>query len=316
MAKSKGALFITGANGGLGTAIVEELQSNPLTPDITDSTQFAALANLPPHPHDLVDLDLTNLASVRHVASTINSRVAAGQVPPISLLILNAGFQDFGRQAWTEDGFDQIFSANYLGHWLLTLLLLQSIDKSSGRILIIGSQAHDTKDPRNDKAQAFTSDSYKTFVETKESIDPIAKGNWSSAEEDPSWKSGFRRYGASKLFLVMIIHELQRRLDGDSALNRVAVLGVDPGTMGTGLQRLAPWFIRVLMFRVIYPVVTWLSPDGPVEGKALKNAYYFDGKHLDTSAEAKDAQKRDWVWQKSIEYTHFNQEETILKDWK
>ncbi|KAI1186453.1 hypothetical protein F5B17DRAFT_403723 [Nemania serpens] len=34
--------------------------------------------------------------------------------------------------------------------------------------------------------------------------------------------------------------------------------------MGTGMQRYAPWVIRVLMFKIIYPVVTWLYPDGQV----------------------------------------------------
>ncbi len=43
----------------------------------------------------------------------------------------------------TDDGLDTTFVANYLGHWLLTLLLLQSIDKESGRIVVIGSFAHE-----------------------------------------------------------------------------------------------------------------------------------------------------------------------------
>ena len=64
-------------------------------------------------------------------------------IPPICVLILNAGFQDFGKQIWTDDGLDVTFTANYLGHWLLTLLLLQSLDKDSGRIIVVGSQSHE-----------------------------------------------------------------------------------------------------------------------------------------------------------------------------
>lgn len=71
------------------------------------------------------------------------SRVAARELPPIRVLILNAGSQDFGQQTWTGDGFDTTFASNYLGHWLLTLLLLQSIDKENGRIIVIGSQSHE-----------------------------------------------------------------------------------------------------------------------------------------------------------------------------
>lgn len=69
-------------------------------------------------------------------------RVSAGEIPPIRTLVLNAGFQDFGNQSWTADGLDTTFAANYLGHWLLTLLLLESVDKEAGRIIIIGSQGH------------------------------------------------------------------------------------------------------------------------------------------------------------------------------
>jgi NAD(P)-dependent dehydrogenase (short-subunit alcohol dehydrogenase family) len=73
---------------------------------------------------------------------SINShqaRVSAGQIPPIRALILNAGFLDFGKQSWTDDGLDVTFAANYLGHWLLTLLLLRSMDKKAGQIIVIGS---------------------------------------------------------------------------------------------------------------------------------------------------------------------------------
>jgi len=70
------------------------------------------------------------------------ARISAGEIPPISALILNAGFQDFGKQSWTDNGLDVTFAANYLGHWLLALLLLKSIDKEAGRIVVIGSQSH------------------------------------------------------------------------------------------------------------------------------------------------------------------------------
>lgn len=65
-----------------------------------------------------------------------------GDIPPIRALVLNAGFQDFGNQSWTDDGLDTNFATNYLGHWLLTLLLLGSVDREAGRIIIIGSQSH------------------------------------------------------------------------------------------------------------------------------------------------------------------------------
>ncbi|KAI0386308.1 putative short-chain dehydrogenase [Hypomontagnella monticulosa] len=343
MSTAKGTVLVTGANGGLGSAIANQVASQPKFANyhgiytVRDAKSAPSLGSIlsenPSHPSDIVSLDLANLESVREAAESINARVAAGATPPIHTLILNAGFQDFGKQQWTDDGLDMTFSANYLGHWLLTLLLLQSMDKESGRIIIVGSQSHDPYDKRNEETQAFDEERYKTVVHDEASFEGIAKGTWSSAQEDPSWRSGYRRYGAAKLFSIMMIHELQRRLDRDPVLKNVSVLGVDPGTMTTGLQRHASWFIRVLIFQIIYPIIAWLMPNGLVRttkksaSQVLdaafesstefpKGLYYFDNKLFDTSAESRDIQKRDLVWKESIKYAHLEQGETILSHWE
>ncbi len=36
-------------------------------------------------------------------------------------------------------------------------------------------------------------------------IDAVARGRWSTPNDDPSEASGFRRYGASKLCAVMLM---------------------------------------------------------------------------------------------------------------
>lgn len=154
-ANTKGTIFVTGANGGLGSAIVEQIVSQPeLTAyhglyTVRDATSASAatlddtLAGSPSHQRDVLSLDLTKLDSVRRVAEAINARVSASDIPPIRTLILNAGLREFDKQSWTEDGLDTTFSANYLGHWLLTLLLLKSMDKESGRIVLVGGQSHE-----------------------------------------------------------------------------------------------------------------------------------------------------------------------------
>ncbi|KAI0547062.1 putative short-chain dehydrogenase [Xylaria curta] len=343
---SKGTLLVTGANGALGSAIVQQLASNPELPACyglytvreTTSTPAltAALRRNQTHQHDVLALDLTNLNDVRQVANSINARILAGEIPPIRALILNAGFQDFGKQSWTKDGLDTTFAANYLGHWLLTLLLLKSMDKEAGRIVIIGSQGHDPEDPRNVRGGAFNDPKYKTFVTDAASFHAIAKGEWSPASEDASFRGGFRRYGASKLFLIMMQHELQRRLDADPALSKICVLGLDPGTMISGLQKLAPWFIRVLLFKVIYPFVLYMNPDnGSVrptsrsasdvlelafrveDGVGLPKDMYFDGRTpLETSKESRDSAKRELVWVETVKLAGLKEGETILRKWE
>ncbi|XXG95639.1 hypothetical protein Hte_001907 [Hypoxylon texense] len=343
MANTKGTILVTGANGGLGSAIVSQLASEPKFANhygiytVRDAgsapTLRSILSENPSHSCDVVSLDLANLDNVRRVAESINTRVEAGIIPPIQVLILNAGFQDFGKQVWTDDGLDMTFSANYLGHWLFTLLLLKSMNKDSGRIVVIGSQSHDPFDKRNQGIGVFDEERYQTVVHDQATFEAIAKGTWSSAKEDPSWRSGYRRYGAAKLFSIMMIHELQRRLDHDPVLNNICILGVDPGTMVTGLQRHASWFIRILMFKIIYPILIMLMPNGlartthksasQVLGAAFetnpefpKGLYYFDTKPFETSAESKEPKSRDIVWKESIKYAHVEPGDTILSDWQ
>ncbi|KAI1464376.1 putative short-chain dehydrogenase [Daldinia caldariorum] len=342
MAAVKGTILVTGANGGLGSAIAQQVASRPEFSayrglyTVRDATRSDALASFgATYPDDILTLDLTKLDNVRQVADEVNTRVSAGDLPPIRALILNAGFQDFGNQSWTDDGFDNTFAANYLGHWLLTLLLLKSIDKEEGRIIVIGSQGHDPSDPRNARIGVFDDPKYQTFVSDAAGFEAIAKGTWSPASEDASWRGGFRRYSASKLFLVMMQHELQTRLDADPALNNVRVLGVDPGTMISGLQRLAPWVIRVLLFKIIYPFILYVNPNGPLRstsrsaGDVLEAAFavgeggnppkdkYFDGRTpLETGEESRDAAKRDMVWKETVRMTGLRETETILANWK
>lgn len=178
---------------------------------------------------------------------------------------------------------------------------------------------------------------YKTFLAHDEtSFEAIAKGTWSTVEEDSSWHSGFRRYGAAKLFSIMMVHELQRRIDRDPALKNICILGVDPGTMLTGMHRDAPWLLRVLVFQIIYPIILMLFPNGPVRstqksashvlqagfgsdpvlGQFPKSVYLNGTEPLETSAESRDVRKRDLVWKESIRYANLKEGETVLVDWQ
>lgn len=152
---TKGTILLTGANGGLGLAVVRNIVSRSELAayhglyTVRDSSSSQRLrsalgdAAAASHSHDIVSLDLTRLDAVREIATAINARVAAGEIPPIRVLILNAAYLEFGAQTWTAEGFDMSFAAAYLGHWLLTLMLLQSMDRDHGRVVVIGSSAHE-----------------------------------------------------------------------------------------------------------------------------------------------------------------------------
>ena len=195
-----------------------------------------------------------------------------------------------------------------------------------------------TADPRNASHGAFKDEKYKQLMGDDEAgFEAVARGTWSSAKEDASFRGGFRRYGAAKLCAVMMMNELQRRLDQDNALRNISILGVDPSTMITGHQRPAPWVIRVLIFGYIMPIVGYLFPNGSVRtpqrsgsdvleaafgsglggGDGQPKALYFDGrKPLDTSAEAKDAKKCELVWKQTVRCTQLKEGETVLENWQ
>lgn len=50
---------------------------------------------------------------------------------------------EWTTESFTKDGFEMAFQSNYLTHWLLTVKLLQSMDKNKGRIVVLGSWSHE-----------------------------------------------------------------------------------------------------------------------------------------------------------------------------
>ncbi|KAI4326794.1 hypothetical protein L6164_019327 [Bauhinia variegata] len=90
----------------------------------------------------VMPLDLSSLASVTNfVADFLALRL------PLNLLINNAG-KFSHEQAISEDGFEMTFATNYLGHFLLTKLLLKKMVETAkesgieGRIVNVSSSIH------------------------------------------------------------------------------------------------------------------------------------------------------------------------------
>lgn len=81
-AATKGTVLITGANGALGSAIVQQIVSSPefsayhglyTARDVANAPALtAALSHGRSHHSDTLALDLTDLSNVREVANSIN----------------------------------------------------------------------------------------------------------------------------------------------------------------------------------------------------------------------------------------------------
>ncbi|OTA97029.1 hypothetical protein M434DRAFT_392210 [Hypoxylon sp. CO27-5] len=348
----KGTIVLTGANGSLGTCIVAKIASSyELASNyygiyaVRDSSSAPALLKaLQPrqksisHSHEVISLNLERLENVREVATNINNRVSKGEIPAIRALVLNAGYLEHEQQTWVDGGLDATWAVNYLSQWLLTLLLLRSMDRENGRIVVLGSHLHDPYDEFNSGVMGgyFDDDKWKTFL--TDSIEPIAKGTWSSRQEDPSWQGGLRRYGASKLCLAMMIGELQQRLNEDPLLSNITVLGIDPGWMATGIARRHPSysFIRIIMPWVA-SALSWLKPSSmfrtpnqsaenvtavmfgnndATSGAKPKGLYFKGTMQAEVSTEARDKDKRQMVWRDSVGYAKLKEGDTILMNWR
>jgi len=347
MSLLKGTILVTGSNGGLGSNIVSKIVNSPefsryyygiytvRTAESAGVVRRILSSGPQTHQHDVVALDLGRLESVRQVANDINRRVANNELPPIRALILNAGYQEQTTQTFSPDGFDMSFQANYLSHWLLTLKLLQGLDAQRGRVVIVGSWTHDAADKRNRTQGLYDGAQWKTMFHDTESL---AKGTWSPPEDSPTVASGMRRYGAGKLCEVMMMHELQQRLNQDSSLSNISVLAVDPGAMATSITKRGGWLMRVLLMKILMPLLApialWLDPNGILRspaksaGDVLRAAFdtealgehpkelYLDGSQISRSgAEAREPKKREMLWKDSVVLGKLDEKETVLEKW-
>ncbi|XP_040069056.1 retinol dehydrogenase 13-like, partial [Ixodes scapularis] len=118
-------VIITGGNSGIGKETAKELarrkarviiacrnieKARKAAPEIFEDTEQQVTIKL---------LDLQSFKSVREFANDI-----INTEPRLDVLINNAGMTNESRNPdLTEDGCEPCFQANYLGHFLLTVLL-------------------------------------------------------------------------------------------------------------------------------------------------------------------------------------------------
>ncbi|CAM6030762.1 unnamed protein product [Sphagnum balticum] len=142
-------VLITGATAGIGkeTARVLAKRGGHIIIAVRNIKKGEAvkeeiLKETPSAPFDVLELDVSSLASVRKFAEDFKSRDF-----PISILINNAGAL-FGKFELSQDGLEKTFATNHMGQFLLTNLLLETIvataEKSGeeGRIVNLASDAH------------------------------------------------------------------------------------------------------------------------------------------------------------------------------
>ena len=197
-------VIVTGANAGIGKATAAQLSDLGATVVLAcrckerGEAALGELSCVDGRCFDLMPLDLADLDSVRAFAAAF-----AKKYDRLDALINNAGI--LGRhRAQTKQGFEMSFGVNYLGAFLLTMLLLPLLEKSrQGRVVMMASVAHGWGDVRFD---------------------------------DLNFTRGYNRfaaYGHSKLCCLLFTRALAQKLRARGS--RVAVNAVHPGIVATDI---------------------------------------------------------------------------------
>ena len=135
--------IVTGANSGMGMATVRALSdmgAKVIMLCRSEKRGTEALEKLSSEKYrdlELILCDLGNYDSIRAFANIVRRGY-----DNIDILVNNAGFISLDRQE-TGEGLERQFGINHIGHFLLTMSLLDLIGEG-GRIVNVASGAHKT----------------------------------------------------------------------------------------------------------------------------------------------------------------------------
>ncbi|KAF8020594.1 hypothetical protein BT93_G1128 [Corymbia citriodora subsp. variegata] len=223
---------------------------------------------------DVLELDLCSMKSIR---AFVDNFIALDL--PLNVLINNAGIM-FCPYQLSEDGFEVQFATNYLGHFLLTNLLLDKMKATArvsgieGRIVNLSSIAH--------------LHTYKEGIRFDDINDQLSY-------------SDKKAYGQSKLANILHANELSRRLQQKHA--NITVNSVHPGLIMTNLMRHSFISMRIVkMFTCLF----WKNvPQGAATTcyvalhpslKGITGKYFLDCNEMEPSALARDERLAKKLW--------------------
>jgi len=216
-----------------------------------------------------VRCDFASLASVRAAADELRA------LPAIHVLVNNAGAVYMERSV-TGDGIETTLQVNHLGPYLLTRLVLPSIEA------------------------AATPERAARIVNVASMVHASARIDWDDLHCARSRYVGLRVYGVTKLMNVMFTYALARRLAGKNVTANCLHPGVvatgfgsnNSGWMGFGVKVVAPFLTSA-----VDGARTSIHLAGAPELERVTGCY-FDERSRQTPSSAlsrdEDAQERLW----------------------
>ncbi|XP_044945191.1 dehydrogenase/reductase SDR family member on chromosome X isoform X1 [Mustela putorius furo] len=254
-------VIIAGNNTGKAQEAVRQIQEETLN----DKVEF-------------LYCDLASLKSIRQFVQTFKKKKI-----PLHVLVNNAGVM-MVPQRRTRDGFEEHFGLNYLGHFLLTNLLLDTMKESGSpgccaRVLTVSSATH-----------------------------YIAELDMEDLQGSRSY-SPHGAYAQSKLALVLFTYHLQRLLAAQGS--PVTANVVDPGVVNTDLYRHVFWGMRL-----IKKLFSWWFFKTPDEGawtsvyaavtpdlEGIGGRYLYNEKETKSLAVTYDLDLQRELWARSCQMT-------------
>lgn len=269
--------LITGATSGIGKAVTLALAKKSYDLILTGRNESRGThlikkikAGYPGVNVEFIPADLSSLQEVKKLADKVSSKYQY-----IDVLINNAGarFNDYNK---SKDGIELTFATNHLGHFLLTVLLLDLLKKSSsGRIINVTSSAHS------------------------------GCSNDFSIAADPDNYDRKKAYCRSKLANLLFTYELADRLK-DSGVTANAV---NPGGVLTNLGRnngMISWFRHIIYYilkrQLLLPAegadtIVYLAESPEPEG--ITGKYFYKRKEIKSSPDSYNKEAALKLWELS-----------------
>nr|ACU23411.1 unknown [Glycine max] len=281
--------IVTGATSGLGLETTRVLALRGVhvvmavrSLDSGKNVKETILKEIPSAKIDVMELDLSSMASVRKFAADFNSSGL-----PLNILINNAGVMATPFTL-SQDNIELQFATNHLGHFLLTNLLLETMKKTvgvcnqEGRIVILSSEAH-----------RFA---YREGIQ----FDKI---------NDESGYSSYFAYGQSKLANILHANELARRLKEEGV--EITVNSLHPGSIITNILRyhdyinalanmVGKYFLKNVQQGAATQCYVALHP----QVKGISGEYFMDSNKGNPASLAKDSELAEKLWEFSLSLTN------------
>ncbi|KAJ3689810.1 hypothetical protein LUZ61_018974 [Rhynchospora tenuis] len=278
--------IVTGGTSGIGTETARVLAMRGVHVVIAvrnvssgNTIKEAIVKEIPSAKIDVMELDLSSMASVRKFAWEFNSSNL-----PLNILINNAGIMA-APFALSQDGLELQFATNHIGHFLLTNLLLEKMKSTSrtsdieGRIVNVASDAHKI-----------------TYSEG------IRFDNMNS----PTGYKSYLAYGQTKLANILHANELSRRLKEEEA--NVTANSIHPGVIMTNIFRYQNPFLSAA-FGAIAKFGTKTIEQGAAttcyvalnpQVKGITGKYFKDSNACTPSSQALDQELAEKLWDFSM----------------